>query len=414
MSTILIKPNAKKKQYGKVVHLSAIEPPVWLALLAKKYPASRIIDMEAENMDEADLVKVLSAIDVDRCVILATGSHPSAHIQQMEAAEKVRAAVSPLKSVSVEIFDYLPFNPLEMGAIDWSLLPLEKYRAHNWHAWGRKDKSYGATFSSISCPFSCEFCCIKDFYKSAYQQRAPSLVVDDICSAVKRGVTNFKMMDELFAIDNKGVHAVCDMLTASGLGQEINIWAYARIDTVSAPLLKKLRASGVRWLAYGIESGNEEIRRTIVKGKFDNQKIRDVIQMTKDADISIVGNYMFGFWDDNLKTMRETLDFAKELNCEYANLYCVTVYKGSKLYDDMKARGVDLPERGDEFAQMSPAFKPVPTRHLSGQDVLKFRDAAFNEYFGGERYLSMMRIRFGQSVVEEIRAMLAINIRENV
>ena len=136
--------------------------------------------------------------------------------------------------------------------------------------------------------------------------------------------------------------------------------------------------------------------------------------MTKDADISIVGNYMFGFWDDNLKTMRETLDFAKELNCEYANLYCVTVYKGSKLYDDMKARGVDLPERGDEFAQMSPAFKPVPTRHLSGQDVLKFRDAAFNEYFGGERYLSMMRIRCGQSVVEEIRAMLAINIRENV
>ena len=414
MPTVLIKPNAKKKQYGKVVHLSAIEPPVWLALLAKKYSASRIIDMEAENMDEEDLRRVLTGIDVERCVILATGSHPSAHIQQTEAAERVKAVVSSLQNVPVESFDHLPFNPIEMGAIDWSLLPLEKYRAHNWHAWGRKDKSYGATFASISCPFSCEFCCVKDFYKSSYQQRASQLVVDDICSAVNRGVTNFKMMDELFAIDNKGVHEVCDRLAASGLGEKINIWAYARIDTVNALLLKKLRTAGVRWLAYGIESGNEEIRRTIVKGKFDNQKIRDVIQMTKDADISIVGNYMFGFWDDNLSTMQETLDFAKELNCEYANLYCVTVYKGSKLYDDMKARGVDLPEHGEEFAQMSPAFKPVPTKHLSGREVLAFRDAAFNEYFGSERYLSMMRERFGQSVVEEIRSMLTINIREKI
>ncbi|MBF0121976.1 MAG: radical SAM protein [Candidatus Omnitrophica bacterium] len=414
MPTVLIKPNAKKKQYGKVVHLSAIEPPVWLALLAKRYPSSRIIDMEAENMDEGDLIKALSAIDVERCVILATGSHPSAHIQQTEAAEKVKAAVSSLGNVPVEIFDHLPFNPVEMGAIDWALLPLEKYRAHNWHAWGRKDKTYGATFASISCPFTCEFCCVKDFYKSSYQQRAPELVVEDIRSAVRRGVTNFKMMDELFAVDNKGVHAVCDLLAASGLGKEINIWAYARIDTVNALLLKKLRAAGVCWLAYGIESGNEEIRRSIVKGKFDNQKIRDVIQMTKDADINIVGNYMFGFWDDTQATMRETLDFAKELNCEYANLYCVTVYKGSKLYDDMKARGVDLPERGDEFAQMSPAFKPVPTKYLSGRDVLRLRDAAFNEYFGNEAYLSMMCARFGKPVVEEIRSMLSINIREKV
>lgn len=411
MTTVLVKPNAKKKQYGKVVHLSAIEPPVWLALLAKKYPKSLLIDMEAENMDEADLAGRLAGMAVDRCVVLATGSHPSAHIQQAEAADRIRTSVASL-NVPVEVYDYLPFDPCAVGAIDWSMLPLKKYRAHNWHAWGREDKSYGATFASISCPFHCEFCCIKDFYKAEYRQRSPELVVDDIRSAVSQGVTNFKMMDELFAIENKGVNAVCDALAASGLGEKINIWAYARIDTVNERLLKKLRAAGIRWLAYGIESGNEAIRQTILKGKFDNQKIRDVIQMTKDADISIVGNYMFGFWDDDLSTMRETLDFAKELNCEYANLYCVTVYKGSKLYDEMKARGVDLPQHGEEFAQMSPVFKPVPTKNLSGQDVLRFRDAAFHEYFGSERYQSMMRSRFGQAVVEEIRSMLTINIRE--
>jgi radical SAM superfamily enzyme YgiQ (UPF0313 family) len=411
MSTVFIKPNAKKKQYGNVVHLSAIEPPVWLVLMAQSTPDGVVVDMEAENLDADGLVNRLKDTDPRRAVILATGSHPSAHIQQTEAAEQLKPVLEKAFGITVEVYNYLPFNPINAGAIDWSLLPMEKYRAHNWHSWGWKDKSYGATFTSISCPFDCEFCCVKDFYRSEYHQRLPELIADEVLAAVKLGVTNFKMMDELFAIENKGVHAVCDRLISDGLGQEINIWAYARIDTVNERLLKKMRAAGVRWLAYGIESGNQNIRREVDKGAFTNQKVRDVIRMTKDADINALGNYLFGFWDDDLSTMKETLDLAKELNCEYANFYCMTVYPGSRLYDGMKARGVDLPEKGEEFAQMSPHFKPVPTKHLAGGEVLRFRDQAFNEYFGSERYQSLMRARFGDNVVEEIKDLLKIDIR---
>ncbi|MBF0619951.1 MAG: radical SAM protein [Candidatus Omnitrophica bacterium] len=412
MSVLFIKPNAKKNQYGRVVHLSAIEPPVWLALLAQATPGARVIDMEAEGLDIAGLLARLGAEAPERAVILSTGTHPSAHIQQAEVSEALRVALVQAFGIKVDVYNYLPFEPVEAGAIDLGLLPVEKYRAHNWHAWGRKDRSYGATFASVSCPFTCEFCCVKDFYKAGYVQRGPELVARDIQAYVQRGVTNFKMMDELFVINNPGVHAVCDALIASGLGPKINIWAYARIDTVTPDLLKKVRAAGIRWLAYGIESGNEKIRAGVLKGRFDNNKIREVIQMTKDADISIVGNYMFGFWDDTQATMQETLDLATELNCEYSNFYCVSVYPGSALYGAMQAKGVDLPLTSEEFSQMSPNFKPVPTEHVSGRDVLQFRDRAFNAYFSSARYLAMMEGRFGRNVVEEIKAMTAINIRE--
>ena len=134
--------------------------------------------------------------------------------------------------------------------------------------------------------------------------------------------------------------------------------------------------------------------------------------MTKDADIHVVGNFMFGFWDDDISTMRQTLDFAKELACEYANFYCMSVYKGSRLYDEMRTRGVDLPVTGEEYAQMSPKFKPVPTAKLSGREVLKFRDAAFMEYFTDKAYLAMMQQTFGAEAADEILAMTAINVRE--
>ncbi len=414
MSVVLIKPNAKKKHYGNVADLSAIEPPVWLALYANTIPGSRLVDMEAEDLGPEDIVPRLKELSAERAVILATGSHPSAHIQQTEAAERLKTVLAGSLEVPVEVYSQLPFKPVEAGSIDWDLLPVKKYRAHNWHSWGRPDRSYGATFSSVSCPFSCEFCCIKDFYRSGYAQREPRLVLDDIRALVDRQITNFKMMDELFAIDNKGTHAVLDLLTASGIGQMVNIWAYARIDTVSAGFLKKMRGAGVRWLAYGIESGNEEIRRGVMKGNFSNQKIRDVVEMTKDAGIHVVGNYMLGFWDDTLQTMRETMDFARELNCEYANIYCVTVYPGSTLYEEMRSRGVDLPSSGVEFAQMSPHFKPVPTRQVKACDVLRFRDEAFHEYYSGTEYLTMMRHKFGAAVVEEIEKMLSIKLREPI
>ena len=237
MRTVFIKPNAKKKQYGRVMHLSAIEPPVWLALMAGNTLDALVVDMEADNLDAEDLVGRLKGRGIRRAVILATGSHPSAHIQQTEAAERLKPLLEGGLGVTVEVHGLLPFNPIDAGAINWSLLPVAKYRAHNWHAWGRQDKSYGATFTSISCPFHCEFCCVKDFYRSEYRQRAVELVVEDIASAVKLGVTNFKLMDELFAIENRGVHAVCDRLIAEGLGTEINIWAYARIDTVNEKLM---------------------------------------------------------------------------------------------------------------------------------------------------------------------------------
>ncbi len=411
MLTAFIKPNAKMDQYGKVAGLSAIELPVWLMLFAQSVPGSVVVDMEAEGLDHAGLVARLGSLKAGRAVVLATGSHPSAHVQQAEAAQAVRRVVGEALGITTEIHDRLPFDPLKAGQLDLARVPMVKYRAHNWHGWGRDDLAYGATFASISCPFHCDFCCVKDFYGSGYRQRDPGAVVEDVRALVENGVTNIKMMDELFAIDNPGVHAVCDGLAASGLADRLNIWAYARIDTVTPVLLKKMRAAGIRWLAYGIESGNEAIRAGAAKGAFTNARVRDVVAMTKAAGIHVVGNFMFGFWEDDSVTMRQTLDLAKELACEYANFYCVTAYPGSRFYDEMKARGVDLPAAGAEYAQMSPRFKPVPSAKLSGRDILAFRDAAFMEYFTDAQYLAMMARSFGDGTVAGIRAMTKIKIR---
>ncbi len=411
MKTLLIKVNTKSQQYGNVAQLSAVEMPLWLLLMANCYIDPIIIDAEAEGFSRETIVSKVKHYVPINVIILATGSHPSAHIQQKHEADGLAMDIKYSGYTgNVEVYDKLIFDPILIGDPNWELVDPTRYRAHNWHCWGGKErKPYASVFSSVSCPFTCEFCCIKAFYESEYKVRKVDDVVQDFNTLYAQGVTNFKMMDELFVTPNKRIHEIADKM--QDIGPDLNIWAYARIDTVNEDILKSLRRMGITWLAYGIEAGNDEIRKNINKGdKLTKQKIRDVIQMTKDAGIATLGNYMFGFWDDTKATMEETLAFARELNCEYANFYCTVAYPGSELYDDMKKRGVELPSNSNDYSQMSPTFKPLPTSTVSAKDVMAIRDEAFLEYYSDSRYLKSIESKFGSSVLTEIADMMKVKV----
>jgi radical SAM superfamily enzyme YgiQ (UPF0313 family) len=221
-------------------------------------------------------------------------------------------------------------------------------------------------------------------------------------------VKNIKILDELFAMKWSHVEELCDLLIERDYG--LNIWAYGRIDTVKKHMLDKMKRAGINWLAYGIEAGSKKVRDGVSKGRFTEGQVKEVVQMTHEAGIHIVSNFIFGLPDDDMETMQETLDLAKELNCAYANLYCAMAYPGSQLYDDAVAQGVKLPDQWNSYSQFSIDTLPLPTKHLSGGQVLKFRDDAFNDYYNDPQYLEMIKAKFGAKAVEHIKAMCTMTL----
>ena len=89
---------------------------------------------------------------------------------------------------------------------------------------------------------------------------------------------------------------------------------------------------------------------------------------------------MFGLPDDNFETMQETLDLAKELNCEYTNFYVTMAYPGSQLFDNALKQNIKLPITWRGYSQYSEECLPLPTKYLSAEEVLNFRDNAFIEF----------------------------------
>jgi hypothetical protein len=119
----------------------------------------------------------------------------------------------------------------------------------------------------------------------------------------------------------------------------------------------------------------------------------------------VIANYIFGLPEDDLTTMQETLDMALELNCEFANLYSAMAYPGSPLYTVAVQNAWPLPKTWGGYSQHAADSLPLPTKHLSGPEVLRFRDHAFQVYFTSPRYLGMVEQKFGPVAVAHIREM---------
>ncbi len=299
----------------------------------------------------------------------------------------------------------------------WDLLPMARYRAHNWQCFGdlASRKPYASIYTSLGCPYRCVFCCINaPFGVNRYRMRNPESVVAEIKHLFDTyGVRTFKIVDEMFVLNDRHVLAICDGLIGAGLGPKLNIWAYARVDTIKPHLLYYLRRAGFRWLALGIESGSSYVRDGAGKA-LRTENIVHIVREIQAADINVIGNYIFGLPDDDLKTMGETLDLALELNCEFANFYSAMAYPGSPLYNQALEKDWTLPQHWSGYSQHSYDCLPLPTEKVSAAEVLRFRDDAFHTYFSSPRYLEMVSRRFGAETRRHVEKMAQRRLRRRL
>lgn len=297
----------------------------------------------------------------------------------------------------------------------WDLLPMNVYRAHNWHCFDDLEhrSPYGAIYTSLGCPYNCVFCCINaPFGKPGIRYRSPERVVDEISLlAEKYGVKNLKIVDELFVLKEEHYMAIVDGIIARKL--DLNIWAYARVDTVKPANLAKMKQAGINWLALGIESANPEVRDGADK-RMQSRDITAVVRSIQDAGIRIIGNFIFGLPEDTRETMEETLRLAMDLNCEFINFYCAMAYPGSKLYEMAVQEGWELPMEWHGFSQHGYAMLPLPTRSLTAAEVLQFRDDAFHRYFANPVYLDMVGQKFGAAVRKHLVEMSSTRLKRKL
>ncbi len=318
-----------------------------------------------------------------------------------------------------------------MPGYAWDLLPknnktLDKYRAHFWHTnfLHENRTPFAAIYTSLGCQFACNFCMINIVNRTSHDDNitaanskgmrfwSPELMLKEFEKLYEFGVRTLRLSDEMFFLNKKYYVPILEGLIARGL--KFNMWAYARVDTVRKDQLELFKKAGVNWLALGIESGNQNVRVEIDKGRFQQVNIREVVQRIKEAGIYVLGNYIFGFPEDTNATMQQTLELATELNCEHSNFYPAQALPGSPLFLYAKQQGWDLPKKYEEFAFLSYDCKPLRTKHLTAREVLQFRDEAWDKYFTNNDFLNLVNEKFGKKAIENVQELSKIKLKRKL
>ena len=308
----------------------------------------------------------------------------------------------------------------------WDLLPyknapLDLYRAPMWHAEYDEDKRspYAAIQTSLGCQFGLinilnrndtkEIGVASDYSFMRYW--SPEFIINEFDKLHKLGVYTIKITDELFLFNKNYYVPLCENLSKRPYVDKLTMWAYSRIDTVRNPeLLKLVRSAGIKWLALGIESGDETVRLEVSKGKFEEVDIKRVVDQIHDADINVMGNYIFGLPGDSIESMNKTLNLSIELCTAGWNAYAAMALPGSKLYKNALLKGVTLPEKYEEFSFFGEHTKNLPTDHCTPKEILSFRDAAFSQYHTNPGFLKLIEDRFGIDQVNNIKEMCEVKL----
>ena len=181
------------------------------------------------------------------------------------------------------------------------LLPLGRYRALNL--------SISMT-TSRGCPFKCIFCVGRKMVGAKVRYRDPVKVVDEMESLAAYGFSQINLADDLFTANARHCTAVCNEIINRGL--RVKWTSFARVDTVSAAVLEKMKAAGCTAVSFGIETGSPAILKTIRKGITLDQVVAAVEHCTR-AGLQPHASFILGLPGETEKTLQETLTFGARL-----------------------------------------------------------------------------------------------------
>ena len=227
----------------------------------------------------------------------------------------------------IKDLDSLPFPA-------WDLFELERYGSSELLS--RKSPA-GWLETSRGCVFKCAYC-NKSVFGSAFRTKSVGRVADEMEYMLGLGFKEIHIADDAFTTIIARAKDICREI----IKRKLNFpWATVtgiRIDGVDKELLELMKAAGCYRVYYGIESGNQKVLDTIQKG-ITLEKVRHVVKISKEAGLEVFGFFMIALPGETESSMRDTINFAKELDLDMAKMSITVPLPATRLYETWKKEG---------------------------------------------------------------------------
>jgi anaerobic magnesium-protoporphyrin IX monomethyl ester cyclase len=260
----------------------------------------------------------------------------------------------------------------------WDLLDLSRYRLP------LVDEPYVLVETSRGCPYSCDFCVAPIHQGHKFREKNAKVLVDEIERGHRDfGLKFFYLWADTVTLNVKAFNAFCDELIARQL--PIRWFGNARADNLTdVDFVRKLRQAGCWMLALGIETESEETRKDMMK-RLDGEKIRKAVANMRTAGIRSFAFFIMGYPGETPSALDRTIEYAVELDPDFANFYPAVPYPGTALHAKAKREGW---LRGEDWSRMEYSYYLLHGNGLDEAAVMGAINRARRRFYLRPSYLA--------------------------
>ncbi len=194
---------------------------------------------------------------------------------------------------------------------------------------------YAHVLSTRGCPFRCSFCASKIMWNRKVTYKS----IDRILEEMKHvhfsfGSDYFTFWDETFTANKKRLVEFCSKYYIPALWR-----CDTRADSITDEMVQMMKNSGCGQMSLGIESGDNETLKAIQKGETTRDFMR-ASEILNKHKVQWKAYMIIGFPYDTEDSILESIAFVKSLKPFRITLSFFTPYKGTDLFDEVKAMGL--------------------------------------------------------------------------
>lgn len=359
-------------------------------------PHVHLFPKETAALDGVDFViKGEGEISFFRLLEAVEGRGELTQVKGLVFKDKSGMVDNPVGDL-IKNLDELPFPARE-------LLPVKKYSSilGGGHI-------VTTMFTSRGCPYQCAFCDRPHLGKK-FRARSPKNIVDEMEQCLKLGIEEILIYDDTFTVNKQRVLDICDGIIKRGLKF---VWDIrARVDTVDEEVLAVLKKAGCQRIHFGVEAGTEKILKILNKGIHLDQ-IEEAFKLAKQASIETLAYFMIGAPTETREDIRQTINFAKKLNPDYAHITILAPYPGTVIYKQALEQGMIKSDYWREFA-LHPE-KAVATQYwekeLTKDELYETLNKFYKEFYGRPSYIfkQFLKIRSFKDFIDKAKLGLKI------
>lgn len=392
------------------------------AYLESKHFNVKVIDIHAERMSVESFrslirkyqpryagITVLSSMVVSAhsaakivkqespdCIVVMGGVHAELYPEQTLQDKAVDLAVRgdgerPLSEIVAgtpwEKIDSVSFmkpdgtvhhTPMQTVETDLDRYPMPAYHLVDFKRYFPSATSYRNLpainiIMTRGCPGRCAFC---NSANTALRSKSPQSVFEQIQLLREQyGIKQVQFFDDTFTVNKKGVIELCRLLRENHI--DITFSCYIRGDCFNNDIANALKSAGCHQVMVGIETGSERIMKNIRK-PISKQRYAEAIRIAQANNIEVRGGFIIGSMGETWETMKESLQFAIDLDLDFLQLSISTPYPGTELFKQALEEGR---LKHTEFRKYGQGEPIVQLDDLTESQILEFEKYAFRKFY---------------------------------